>query len=288
MKRHNIISLFLSVMILLVASSCSSEIHYANKLLRDHKHNRNSAVEQIYVCLPSHVLHTNTSLNTVPYFDQMSYTEQNSVIDSLTRILNKLNDSIYLSQFSQSLLYTISRTCIPVTVVFHESLLPKATEHIFVLNVVQLEAEEFVERSRADFRTRKGYYFHHDYDLRHFSTNAWFEFDSPGRDTNLYFYNQEIVEDFQGTVTSLKGDKSDLNAVYQRISVNDAYFTASQLGYECGRFFVERCLHTYIKSIKGTNEWYLFYEPNSNSISGAVDYPHMKDYGFINVNKPSK
>lgn len=283
MKRYRLPFLIIALLTALMASSCSSDLHYANAFLRKHKRGRSTATEQIYVCLPKTVLHTNSSLNSVEDFNTLTVTEQDSIIASLTNILNRVNDSIFLAQFSQAMLFTISQTNIPIVIVDDESQLPQASRDTLVLNVVQVEAEEFLERSRSDFYTRNGYYYNYDYDLRHFSTNAWFEFDAPGADTNLYFMNQEVMEDFRGTVVSLKGQQAKLNGTFNRINVNDAYRTARQLGYICGTSYVEQILLDQVKKNKGTNTWYMLYNPSSNDVNVMVDYESGKEYRFTKV-----
>ena len=283
MKRYRLLFVLAAVLTMLMASSCSTDLHYANNFLRKHKHGKATATEQIYVCLPKTVLHTNSSLNAIEGFNILTVAEQDSIIGSMTRILNRVNDSIFLSQFSQAMLFTISQTRIPIVLVEDESQLPQASDSAFVLNVVQVEAEEFMEHSRSDFYTRNGYYFDYDYDLRHFSTNAWFEFDAPGVDTNMYFLNQEVMEDFSGTVVSLKGQQATINGTFNRINVNDAYQTARDLGYECGVRYVEKILLKQVRQNKGTNNWYMFYSPETDQINVLIDYESGKKYGFMKV-----
>ncbi|MDY5969763.1 MAG: hypothetical protein SPJ13_07120 [Bacteroidales bacterium] len=269
-------------------SSCSSEYDMAKSYLNKFEKRKAAATEQIYVCLPKEVLHTNTSLNDVPDFATLGTRGQDSVIASLTNILDKLNDSVFLSQFNESLLYALSRSNIPVAVVSDEGKLPRADSLHFTLNVVQLEAEEFLQRSRSDFSTRGGTYYAYDYDLRHFSTNAWLKLNARDTAQPIVFKNYELSDRFNGTVTSIKKQKSTLTAHFDRIDLNDAYSTARILGETCARLFIESILIDYVRAVKGTNEYYFYYSPAYNDILDYTSYENGKREGFLPIDEERK
>ena len=253
-----------------------SEYHYAQNYVDKFKWNRPNATEKIYVCLPKEVIHTNSSLNAVADFPYLSEREQDSIIASLTEILDKINDSIFLQQFTESMLYTIGKIRTPIVIVENESQLPKADSNHFVLNVVQLEAEEFLENSRSSFSTNMGNYYAYDYTLRHFSTNAWFKFDQP--DTSIYFKNNEVAENFQGVVTSIKDMKATLKGHFDRINVNNAYQSARDLGAYCGQLYIEQILHTYVRRFTGGNQYYMYYNIDGEYVETMIPYAEgMKD-----------
>lgn len=268
--KRLILSLFA---VLLLATGCTTDYHYANSFIRKHRHAGKSATETFYVCLPNSVMHTNSSLNDVPDFYLLSFEEQDSVIASKTDILNRLDDSIFLSQFNGMFLYTLSRLKVPVVVVKDPSLLPHADDNHLVINFVQFEAEEYVQPSRSSFYTKRGYYYAYDYDLRHFSLNAWLQF-APPTDTNatVFFKNEERSEGFQGTVIALKEDHATLKTNFTRIDVNDAYQLARDMGRECATLYIERMLTEYVCRKKGTNGSYFYYNPQSNRIDVIMPY----------------
>ncbi len=253
-------------------SSCNSDLHYANSFIRKFERGKATATEQLYVCLPQGVIHTNSSLNDVPGFSLMSEREQDSVIASLTQILDKVDDSIFLDQFNKSFLFTLSRIRMPIVVVDNPAQLPVADDQHFTINFVQLEAEEYVDHNRSDFRTKKGMYYAYDYDLRHFATHVWMKLDA--RDTNdyVYFKNDEIGEDFHGTVKSIKDGKATLKTKFDRIDVNDAYRVARRLGSACAILYIEKMLTEYVCRSKGTNESYFYYNAGVNAIEAVVPY----------------
>lgn len=268
-------------------TSCGSEYHYANAFLRKHRRGTAQATERVVVCLPSQVLHTCSSLNDVTDFEQYSATQQDSLLTVHARLLPAIDDSVFMAQFAKAMLYVIGRTRMPVTVLHDESLLPRADSQTFVINVVQLEAEEFLENTRSDFYTRRGVYYAYDYPLRHFSTNAWFEFDAPDTANDMYFKNCEVSDDFQGCVTAIRDQRAQLEGTFTRITPADAYETARVLGFTCGRLYVERLLHQVVKQRQGSNQWYFYYDDTDDRIHTMVlDYDAINDAeGFQKIER---
>lgn len=269
MKNKNV--LIVCVLLSMVFVGCKSDLYYAGSYLYKFGRAKGNATEQIYVALPSKVIHTNSSLNEIAGFMFMSEHEQDSVISSKTAILDKIDDSIFISQFSEMFLFVLSRTHIPVVVVQSEASLPKADDNHIVVDFVQMEAEEYVKPETSGFETRRGSKFSYDYMLRHFSLGVWLRFDNA--DTAQVFYKDASVDDdFHGTVTSLNGDKANMRTSFDRIDVNDAYRLARDLGYQCGTLFVERLLVDHVRAMKGSNNLYFLYDPAYNTIDDFVPY----------------
>ena len=276
MKRPYII--FAAAFLLL--TSCSSDIYYAGSFLRKFELGKSTATECIYVSLPTQVFHTNSSLNDIVGFAYLPVEWQDSIIASKTAILDKVNDSIFLSQFSNMFLYVLSRSRIPIVVVDSEEQLPKADDQHFTVNFVQMELEEYLQPARSDFSTRKGAYYAYDYDLRHFATHVWLKLDSQDSLSSVYFTSNEVRDDFHGVVTSLSDGKATMRTNFDRITVNDAYAMARRMGYECARLYVEKILAEYVCRAKGSNQTYFLYDPASNSIDDVLPYDEGVKYSF--------
>lgn len=285
MNTHRYIP-FIAILLLtgLLTASCSSDYSCAKSFLNKHKRGSASATEKIYVCLPQSVIHTNTSLNAVSNFPYLTERQQDSVITALTALLNKIDDSVFLSQFNSALLYTISRTNVPIVLVDDETQLPAPSDQVLTLNIPQLEAEEYLQKRRSDFSTRGGTYYAYDYDLRHFSTNAWFVF---GGDSNVYFKNLEISETFKGTVKQLsqRDKKATIDGHFNRIAMGNVYQTARDLGTLCGTLYVERVLTQYVRSKRGSNSEYFYYQPKTNDIGSEKPYKDGIAEGFERLSK---
>ena len=260
--------------------SCTSDLYFASTFLNKFERQTVLATEKIYVALPQGVIHTNSSLNDIAGFMFMSEREQDSVIASKTAILNQLDDSTLLAQFTGAFLYSLSRSQIPVVIVDNPSRLPVADEQHFTVNFVQMEAEEYLQPHQSKFTTRGGTNYSYDYQLRHFSLNVWMRLDARDTSDVIYFRNREIDETYRGTVTSLRDGKAKMKTHYERISPSDAYRLAWNLGVECATLYIEKILTEYVCRTKGTNETYFYYNPACNCIESIDTYSNGAKYSF--------
>lgn len=258
---------------------CKSDFHYANSFIRKFERGKETATEKIYVTLPKTVIHTNSSLDNLAGFLLMDESEQDSVIASKTQILDKIDDSIFLEQFNDVFLFTLSRLRVPVVLVEDVSLLPKSDDQHFVVNIVQFEAEEYMEPCVSQFHTRKGMEYRYDYFLRHFATNVWLRFDG-GDSAEVFFLGDEVAEQFHGTVTSMKDNKANLMTRFEHINTNDAYLMARRMGYQCATLFIEKILTEYVCRTKGSTNSYFYFDASSGSIDQVVPYEEGAKYTF--------
>lgn len=268
--KHIALRTLIAAILVGVMSSCSGEFSVAQKYVNQHRRGSKKITEKIYVCLPREVLHTNSNLNEILDFAYLSIAQQDSVIRANTTFLNRVDDSIFLSQFSGNLLYILSKFDVPVILVPDAGSLPKPDSEHFTLNIVQIEAEEFTTNSRSDFYTKKGAYYHYDYPLHHFSTNVWYSVNATDSAENLYFKSFDCADSFSGVVTSLKDNKATLKGKFNRINMNDIYGTATAAGYRSGVYFIEKMILDHVKSVNGKNEGYFFYYPEVQDIMEMV------------------
>ena len=253
-------------------TSCSSDLYYASKFLTKFERGKSDATEIVYVKLPTSVIHTNSSLNDIAGFAYMPEYWQDSIIAAKTALLDKIDDSIFLSQFSNAFLFALSRTRVPIVLVDSDAPMPKADDQHLTVEFVQLEAEEWLEPTRSDFQTKKGVYYAYDYELRHFATHVWLRLDARDSLDQVYFRTGETGESFSGVVTSLVDGKATMKTYFERINVNDSYAVARRLGYECAVLYVEKVLTEYVCRTKGTNKSYFIYNPRFNGIEEILPY----------------
>lgn len=270
------------IVALVLFGSCTTDYYYAGTFLGKFDRGKDNATEKIYVALPQEVIHTNSSLNDIAGFMFMSEYEQDSVIASKTAILDKVDDSIFLSQFSTYFLYTLSKSNIPIVVVDNYTKLPAADDQHFVVDLAQLELEEYLEPQRSDFTTRKGYYYSYDYDLRHLAVNLWLRFDVADS-AEVFFINDYADETFQGTVVSIGEGQAKLKTDFERINVNDAYQLARRLGYQSAVLYVERVITDHVRRMKGENNYYFIYNPAYNTLDDVVTYDEGMKSQFMPV-----
>ncbi|MBR1644102.1 MAG: hypothetical protein IJ684_01865 [Bacteroidales bacterium] len=273
----------LASMALLLTTACNSEYQIANRYLQKFQKQRNTAVERIYVALPQTVLHTNSTLETIRDFDYLTPREQDSLIAATTLLLPAVDDSLFLDQFGHSLLYTLSRVGIPIVVVSDGSRLPKASDSVFTIDILQLEAEEFLQPARSHFTTRKGAYYAYDYNLRHFATNVWLRTNDADSVRPIYFHSDEEQETFRGTVTRLRDNQATMKGHRETLGLDKVYATARRAGNQCAILFVEELLTDQVRRVKGSNEQYFYYDPSCRCILDDVPYNEGKQQGFLTV-----
>lgn len=281
MKRVRNIG-FLLIGVALCFASCTSEKELANKFVEKFSMRGYTPTERIYVCLPTSVVHTNQILNQMENFADLDYETQDSVIAAQTSILNTIDDKIFLQQFNDNLLYHLKRFGIPVEVVTDPANMPKAVANkIFTLHIVQIEAEEFVKKSRSDFEdnTNKMYYYY-DYDLKGFSTNVWYLINDTTSATDpkdVYFKNFETIEKFEGTINEIKNNVAHGKGTISKLTANDAYIEAYRAGAISADKFCEKIINDYVKSnIKSIPSYYYYYSPVSKTVT-PMDYQYYKD-----------
>ena len=286
-KIKNIMSL---LSIVLVLASCTSEKELALSYVEKFSLKGYKPVEKIYVCLPNSVLHTNQTLNQIDDFVDLDYDVQDSVIVANTKILNRINDSIFLQQFNDNLIYNLGRLGIPVEVVDDPILMPKAVKNkVFTLYILQLEAEEFVKRTRSDYEDNKNnLYYYYDYDLKGFSTNVWYLLNDTvdGDNKDVYFKNFETIDEFEGTIKEIKGNKALGVGVFDKIDVNDAYLMAYRAGAISAKKFCEKIINDYVReNVKGLPAYYYYFNPIDKTVT-YYDYELYKDNeSFIKIDK---
>lgn len=276
--KHRYSLLLVATMLLLVG--CNSDLHYANSFIRKFEQQRPSAVERIYVSLPTALIHTNSTVEGIRWFEYMPSGWQDSVVAANTAILNEIDDSIFLAQFGQALLFTLSRLQVPIVVVDDAAQLPVPSDSVFTLCVPQLEAEEWLQPTRSDFHTRQGDYYYYDYELRHFAAHVWLRFGGADTLAPLYYRQAATEEHFHGAVTQIRDGRARMRTSFERIGVGDAYRTARRLGAECATLYVERLLTEYVCRTKGTNASYFYYNPSYNTIDRTLPYDEGIKEGF--------
>lgn len=261
--------------------ACSSEKDLAKSFVEKFSTRSYTPTEKIYVCLPQTVVHTNQTLNQIEDFANLDYDTQDSVIIANTALLDKINDEIFLQQFNDNLVYNISRLGIPMEIVSDPALMPKAVPNkIFTINILQIEAEEYVQRTRSDYEDKNNYYYY-DYDLRGFSTNVWYLLnDTATSEENIvvYFKNFETMDEFNGSIKKIENGKALGVGRFDRINVNDTYRSAYRAGAISAKKFCEKIINEYVKdNIKGKKPlYYYYYNPVDNTIE-HYDYQSYKD-----------
>ena len=255
----------LTAAVAMLFASCISSNEMASEYLENLPKAKDGEAAKIYVCLPTSVVHTNQNLNQIDNFFMLSERVQDSIIKANTKFLNLVDDKVFLQQFTDNLLYHLRRTGITVETVATAQQLPEAGPKTFILNIPQIEAEEFIKKSRSDFMEKNGTYYHYDYDLNGFSTNVWYLFGKNDSTGDVYYKNFETMDQFSGQMDNLQNKTATVHGKFKRIDINDVYRTAAVAGQKSAILFVEKIVNEYLVS-KGRTDKYYIYRPVSNEI----------------------
>lgn len=263
-------------------ASCLSSNEMASEYLEKFPGDKDFPQVKIYVCLPTEVIHTNQTLNQIDNFLYLSPSVQDSIIIANTKFLNRIDDKVFLQQFTDNLLYHLRRTGAQVEAVADRNAIPRTGENCFVLNIPQIEAEEFIKKSRSEFVEKNGTYYHYDYVLNGYSTNVWYLF---GNDTNaVYYKNFEIMDKFKGQVEEVKNKKASVTGKFRRININDVYEDVAFAGKRTAILFVEKIVSEYLAS-KGRDNTYYIYNPIYNGLGvDALSTQAVKNRTFQKIN----
>lgn len=262
-------------------ASCLSSNEMASEYLEKFPGDKDFPQVKIYVCLPTEVIHTNQTLNQIDNFLYLSPSVQDSIIIANTKFLNRIDDKVFLQQFTDNLLYHLRRTGAQVEAVADRNAIPQTGENCFVLNIPQIEAEEFIKKSRSEFVEKNGTYYHYDYVLNGYSTNVWYLF---GNDTNaVYYKNFEIMDKFKGQVEEVKNKKASVTGKFRRININDVYEDVAFAGKRTAILFVEKIVSEYLAS-KGRDNTYYIYNPIYNGLGvDALSAQAVKNRTFQKI-----
>ena len=269
-----------------VAFSLLAAYRMANSYLKNARKGRLEHGEAVYVRMPEQFILVNSSVEKMKEGRALTEQQAQHMADSLTALLRYVDDSVLLSRFSTSMLQVLVRSGIPVHVVKSGSKLPVPSDSSLVLDVVQLEAEEFLQPKRSDFVTKQEVYYAYDYNLRHISCNVWLKMGSATESLDsVWFKNVEKSEAFKGKVTSIKDDKATMSVHFDRLTVDDVYRTVEEAGELCATIYVERLLLDHIKRKTGGNENYYYYDAATGQINMWIPYSYGQSEGVIGCGK---
>ena len=266
MKKHLLYTAFT----LLLFGSCFTERGIAVDYVEKFSKAKYEATERIYVVVPKNVIRTNRSLNDIEDFHQMTPDKQDALIKARTKFVDKVEDSILLSQFKQHLLYNLSRIGIPIIEVSHTEQLPNAVENqIFILDIPQLEIEEYVEDKSVEYVTGGGTKYETAIPQNKISINVWYLFDKQSDEgtTPVYYYNWVFTDQVESRLVRDTDGNLKLHTKVNELNMNDVYYASHLAGKLSATYFLEKIINNYVESQKGKANYYYFYSPERNTIT---------------------
>lgn len=201
--------------------------------------------ETVYVAFTDKIMHTNTTVNSMHGFNELDSATKEQLRNKYTLVLDKVCDSILLSEFKAEFLSTLTALGFK-TIECKEAEFPtqlKAGEH--TLAVVQFELEEFMQK---DSLTTNEYGQRISFDklLNGLRWNTWLVFDQTDSSSKqIFFADDETTDDFFGYIEK---DNGQYYANYQitKINPNDAYLLARSNAEICGRYLFNFLLNKYV------------------------------------------
>lgn len=266
MKKY----IFYMAGVLLLFSACQTERQLAVDYVEKFSNVSYEPTERIYVMLPTEVIHTNRKLSEIDGFFDLSIAAQDSLIVKNTKFVDKINDSVFLSQFREHLLFNLGRLGIPVIEVTNPSQLPQAVPNqIFVLHIPQIEAEEYIEDKTVEYVTGSGHVYEASVPQNKFSVNVWYHFniDSDTAKAPVYYYNWVFTDRINNNLERDANGNLVLRTKVAELNMNDIYTASYLTGKLTATYFIERIINDYVRSQKGQPSYYYFYSPEKNKVT---------------------
>lgn len=246
---------FVSLCVLLLGQSGIQAQNFAKEFVALQSDTATS--ETIYVGFTDRIMHTNSTINSMPGFDELDSTSQAQLRDKYTLVLDKVHDDILLSEFRAEFLSTLSTLGFKVVECNPQDLPAQLKTGEHTLSIAQLELEEYMSR---DSLATKQYGQHITYDklLNGLRWNTWLLFDqADSTSRQMFFADDETTDDFFGYIEQDNGQYY-VNYQITKINPNDAYLLARSNAEICGRYLFNFLMNKYVwlKSEGGPTYYY--------------------------------
>ncbi|MDD2191440.1 MAG: hypothetical protein PHO12_02725 [Bacteroidales bacterium] len=241
-KVHYSKIVFISI-IALFCSLTSNGQNYAKEFLK----NQNDSLTRdvVYLYVNPVVTYRNESINKIEGFDKLDKEIQNDLLSKYAPLINKIKDSLILSNYTDQLRSTLASLGFKVYLVSNPSELPKTidpTHH--TLNAAQIEVEEFslTDSLVYEGKDREVYYKL----LNGVRFNSWLVYNEADTNSRLVFYiDQEAQDFFDGEINIVDGSYF-ASYDYEKIRAEDAYLTANLTGTISAQYFFNFLMNKYV------------------------------------------
>ncbi|MFA7081271.1 MAG: hypothetical protein WC135_01545 [Bacteroidales bacterium] len=263
-KVHYSKIVFISIIALFCSFTTNGQ-NYANEFLN--KQNDTLTRDVVYLYVNPVITYRNESIKKIENFDKLELEIQNDLLKKYAPLINKVKDSLILSNFTYELTTTLSSLGFEVVLVSNPKELPKTidpTHH--TLNLAQIEVEEFsiTDSLVYEGKEREVYYKL----LNGVRFNSWLIYNESDINSRLVFYlDQEVQDFFDGEINVVDGSYF-ASYDYEQIRVEDAYLTANLTGTISAQYFFNFLMnkHVWIKS-SGVDTNYYGIDIKSKKIS---------------------
>lgn len=241
-KVHYSKIVFISI-IALFCSLTSNGQNYAKEFLK----NQNDSLTRdvVYLYVNPVVTYRNESINKIEGFDKLDKEIQNDLLSKYAPLINKIKDSLILSNYTDQLRSTLASLGFKVYLVSNPSELPKTIDETHhTLNAAQIEVEEFslTDSLVYEGKDREVYYKL----LNGIRFNSWLVYNEADTNSRLVFYiDQEAQDFFDGEINIVDGSYF-ASYDYEKIRAEDAYLTANLTGTISAQYFFNFLMNKYV------------------------------------------
>lgn len=241
-KVHYSKIVFISI-IALFCSLTSNGQNYAKEFLK----NQNDSLTRdvVYLYVNPVVTYRNESINKIEGFNKLDKEIQNDLLSKYAPLINKIKDSLILSNYTDQLRSTLASLGFKVYLVSNPSELPKTIDETHhTLNAAQIEVEEFslTDSLVYEGKDREVYYKL----LNGVRFNSWLVYNEADTNSRLVFYiDQEAQDFFDGEINIVDGSYF-ASYDYEKIRAEDAYLTANLTGTISAQYFFNFLMNKYV------------------------------------------
>lgn len=241
-KVHYSKIVFISI-IALFCSLTSNGQNYAKEFLK----NQNDSLTRdvVYLYVSPVVTYRNESINKIEGFDKLDKEIQNDLLSKYAPLINKIKDSLILSNYTDQLRSTLASLGFKVYLVSNPSELPKTIDETHhTLNAAQIEVEEFslTDSLVYEGKDREVYYKL----LNGIRFNSWLVYNEADTNSRLVFYiDQEAQDFFDGEINIVDGSYF-ASYDYEKIRAEDAYLTSNLAGTISAQYFFNFLMNKYV------------------------------------------
>ena len=262
-KVHYSKIVFISIITLLCSFTTNGQ-NFAKEFLNNQKDSISQDI--VYLYINPTINYRNESIDKIPNFNKLDSQTQKEMLNKYAPLIDKINDSILLTNYTQQIKNTLSDLGFKVIMVTNLDLLPKTIDQTtHTLNVAQIEIEEYTFTDSLIYEqdNKQTYY----KQLNGVSFNSWLIYNEADTNSRLVFYlDQELTDFFEGEIKFVDGNYF-ASYDYEKINVEDAYMTANISGTTSAQYFFNFLMNKYvwIKS-SGIDIYYYGIDPKTKKI----------------------
>ncbi|MCF8367042.1 MAG: hypothetical protein K9H16_14730 [Bacteroidales bacterium] len=242
--KGTFLSVFISIILLFFATSCSIERKLAKEFVKQH--------DSISVLLipPAYVFKTNLNAFLIEGYDKLSDEEQQKQLYDSSRFLQALEDTLIISRFFSELETALRKYGIYTYT--HDEVVEFMSKKnpAYQVTLAQMELEEDIYPYRAQEVFFDTVLFYEDFDLYKMGLNTWFEIsklNDPKAVNNILYASDFVTDELEGRFTSniFTGEVKFKYNIFP-LETEDVYTLAASAGERYAGYIFDYIMNQYI------------------------------------------